>query len=128
MSLIFGDGACAVMSSPGLTVRESHAGGEYRLVLVGELDIASAPILEATVARLCEDGRSASVLDLSELTFMDSTGLRAVLAADKMCQDYGHRFSLTGATGAVQRLFELTGVMGALQFEAEGPGAAGADA
>jgi anti-sigma B factor antagonist len=110
------------MSSAGLTVQEIRADGDHRLVLAGELDIASTPILEATIAGLCENGRSAIVLDLSKVTFMDSTGLRAVLAADKLCQGYGHRFSLTGATGAVQRLFELTGVMGALQFEPEDSG------
>jgi anti-anti-sigma factor len=106
-----------VSSFAGLTVRDMSTGGEHRLVLAGELDIASAPILESTIASLCGNGTSAIVLDLSELTFMDSTGLRAVLAADKLCAGKGHSFSVAGAGGPVQRLFELTGVTGSLQFE-----------
>jgi anti-sigma B factor antagonist len=109
-------------ASAGLTVRDVASGGEHKLVLAGELDIASAPILEATVASLCGNGATSIVVDLSELTFMDSTGLRAVLAADKLCGEQGPTFSLSGASGSVQRLFELTGVTGALQFEPDHSG------
>ena len=113
-----------VISSDGLTVREVAGDGRHRLVLSGELDIASAPILESTIASLCANGTSAIVLDLSELTFMDSTGLRAVLSADKLCSGKGHAFTLTGASGPVRRLFELTGVSGALRFESQPAGPA----
>jgi anti-sigma B factor antagonist len=109
-------------SSAGLTVQNVASDGRNRLVLSGELDIASAPILEAEIAGLCENGSGTITLDLSRLTFMDSTGLRAVLAADKLCSSRGHGFSLAGASGAVQRLFELTGVTGHLQFEPDEPG------
>jgi len=111
-------------AAAGLTVRDSSAGTEHRLLLAGELDIASAPILEARIASLCENGTTRIVLDLSELTFMDSTGLRALLAADKLCAAKGQTFALSGATAPVQRLFELTGVSGALQFEPGGSGQA----
>ena len=109
-------------ASVGLTVRDIVAGPEHRLVLAGELDIASAPILEAKIASLAENGTTRIVLDLSDLTFMDSTGLRALLAADKLCAANGQSFSVAGASGPVQRLFELTGVDGALQFEPDGSG------
>jgi len=55
-----------VNAAAGLTVRNAGAGTEHRLVLAGELDIASAPILEATIASLCENGATKIVLDLSE--------------------------------------------------------------
>jgi len=110
-------------ASGGFTVEDVGADGQHRLLLAGELDIASAPILEATIAGLCENGRSAIVLDVRKVTFMDSTGLRAVLAADKLCRGRGHALSLAGANGAVQRLFDLTGVSGALQFEDKDSGA-----
>jgi anti-anti-sigma factor len=92
-------------------MREEVGSGDLHwLILAGELDLASAPALEAKVDELCVDGASAVVLDLSKLTFMDSTGLQAVLAATKRCGQHGTDFSLAGATGAVQRLFELTGI------------------
>jgi anti-sigma B factor antagonist len=106
----------------GLTVRDVGSPDRHRLLLAGELDIASAPILEAAIEGLCENGTGTIVLDLSQLTFMDSTGLRAVLAADRLCNGNGHGLSLAGANGAVQRLFELTGVTGALRFETEDSG------
>jgi len=84
--------------------------GLHWLSLTGELDLASAPELEARIERLCVDGASVVVLDLSKLAFMDSTGLHAILAATKRCAQDGLELMLAGATGAVQRLFELTGV------------------
>jgi len=100
-----------VTPSAGLVVREEvGSGGLHWLLLAGELDLASTPELEARIERLCVDGASVLVLDLSKLTFMDSTGLQAVLAATKRCAQDGLELLLAGATGAVQRLFELTGV------------------
>jgi anti-sigma B factor antagonist len=101
----------------GLTVRDVEAGREHRLVLAGELDIASAPLLEDTIASLAANGTGRIVVDLSGVTFMDSTGLRALLSGDKLCAANGQAFALSGASGPVRRLFELTGVAGTLQFE-----------
>jgi anti-anti-sigma factor len=98
------------MTTAGLAVREEvGVTGMHWLILSGELDIATTPTLEARIAEMCVNGTRAVVLDLSKLTFMDSTGLQAVLGATKQCAHHGLDFSLTGATGAVQRLFELTG-------------------
>jgi anti-sigma B factor antagonist len=100
-----------VTSPERLVLKEEvGSGGLHWLILAGVLDLASAPGLEARIERLCVDGASVVVLDLSKLTFMDSTGLQAVLAATKRCAVDGLELVLTGATGAVQRLFELTGV------------------
>jgi anti-anti-sigma factor len=100
-----------VTPSAEFMVREEVGSGDLHwLILTGELDLASAPALEARIERLCVEGASVVVLDLSKLGFMDSTGLQAVLAATKRCERDGLELLLTGATGAVQRLFELTGV------------------
>ncbi len=97
--------------SVGLVLRdELGSEGVHSLIAGGELDIASAPAFEARIAELCADGIGTVVLDLSRLTFMDSTGLQVVLAAAKECAQQGLDFVLTGATSSVQRLFELTGV------------------
>jgi anti-anti-sigma factor len=89
------------MTTPGLGVREeAGVSGVHWLILSGELDIATAPGLEARITEMCDNGTRAVVLDLSKLTFMDSTGLQAVLGATKQCAHHGLDFSLTGATGA----------------------------
>jgi len=91
-------------------------GGRHRLALTGELDIASAPMLEAKVAELCADGAQAIVIDLSGLAFIDSTGLRVILAARSMCDAGSCDFSLVPGGESIQRLFVLTGLLEHLQF------------
>jgi anti-anti-sigma factor len=61
------------------------------------------------VLGLCGEGVSAVELDLSRLTFMDSTGLRAVLRAQELCAEHGYDFLVIPGSGQVQRLLELTG-------------------
>jgi anti-sigma B factor antagonist len=91
-------------------------GDSHTLSLVGELDIATAPELQASIDRLCEDGAREIVLDLHELSFIDSTGLRLILISGETCGRHGCDFSLTRAQPRAQRLFELTGIMGRLAF------------
>ena len=66
-------------SQPTFEVQESVRNGRHTLLLSGELDLAVAAGLEAMILGLCGEGVSAVELDLSQLTFMDSSGLRAVL-------------------------------------------------
>lgn len=100
----------------GLDIEELEHDGRYRLLLTGELDIASVPSLEASVSRLCVDGTRAITLDLSRLLFIDSTGLAAIVFAGKLCDKHGCQFSLVPGSSAVQRLFELTGLIDVLPF------------
>jgi anti-sigma B factor antagonist len=88
----------------------------HTLVLSGELDISTAVDLQRVVAQVCADGARKVVLDLTGLTFMDSTGLRAVLASQSVCRDHGIEFVLTPASAAVRRVFEIAGLIDALPF------------
>jgi anti-sigma B factor antagonist len=107
-------------SSVGLELNDVVRGGQNTLVLVGELDLASAPIFEAKMRQLCENGTSTVALDFSQLSFIDSTGVRAVLIASELCKRHGHALSLTPGTGGVQRVFEMTGLLDALPFATDG--------
>jgi anti-anti-sigma factor len=99
-----------------LSVREHERAGERTLVLSGELDLASRPLFDAAVRCVQRRDTSALVLDLSEVAFMDSTGLHGVLAAKTLCAEYGCAFVLVRGSSQVQRLFELSGVIDELQF------------
>jgi anti-sigma B factor antagonist len=90
------------------------------IALSGELDIASAPALESKVGELCTDGAAAIVIDLSELAFIDSTGLRTILGAQSVCKEQACDFSLVPGQKSVQRLFVLTGLLEHLPFQANG--------
>jgi anti-sigma B factor antagonist len=81
------------------------------LCLHGELDLASAPLLTQEIENAGADGAAAMiVLDLKELQFIDSTGLRIVLAANERSQERGQEFALTRGSQQVQRLLSITGV------------------
>jgi anti-anti-sigma factor len=80
------------------------------LHLTGELDLASSPIFE----RALEDADVASapllVLDLDDLKFVDSTGLRVILLAHEGSRARGQEFAITPGSPQVQRLLSITSV------------------
>jgi anti-anti-sigma factor len=64
--------------APTFAIRESHTDEWLRLSLTGELDMASAPVLEARLTSL-RALKSPVILDLSKLDFIDSTGLHLLI-------------------------------------------------
>ncbi|MGH2864345.1 MAG: STAS domain-containing protein [Solirubrobacteraceae bacterium] len=101
-----------------LQVQDDAQSTGHTLSLSGELDLASAAELEAAIVRLCRDGAQRIVLDLEALTFIDSTGLRAILYAIEMCAAQGCGFHITPGPVQVQRLFAVAGVLDSLPFVA----------
>jgi anti-sigma B factor antagonist len=81
----------------------------------GELDLSSAPEFEDRI-RTALAGSNDLVLDLSELEFIDSTGVHVVMRAFKTTQEHGSGFVITGAAGEVLRAFELVGLVDRLPF------------
>ena len=79
------------------------------MALSGDLDMSTAPILREDLAQVEASGVLAIMLDLREVTFIDSTGLHEFLEASSRAKDNGHRLLMSGASPAAQRLFELTG-------------------
>jgi anti-sigma B factor antagonist len=78
------------------------------LELFGELDVASAPQLEAELERA--DDAQLVVIDLSSLEFIDSTGLGILVRAHQGAQERERQFGLVQGTGQVERLLGLTGI------------------
>jgi anti-sigma B factor antagonist len=76
----------------------------------GELDMANAPLLQAKIESDELGSAKTVVLDLQELTFLDSTGLRVILAARELCWRRGQEFAVTPGSQQVQRLLSVTGV------------------
>ena len=81
----------------------------------GELDLSTAPELEDRIHTALAGGDEL-VLDLSELEFIDSTGVHVVMRAFKAAEQRGAGFAITGAAGEVLRVFELVGLVGRLPF------------
>ncbi len=77
--------------------------------LAGELDMASAPQLRSAIEELELAERPLLVLDLQELSFIDSTGLRVILWAHERWRQAGHTLALTPGSQQVQRLLAISG-------------------
>jgi len=80
------------------------------LSLDGELDMANAPLFQEALDGAELASASTVVLDLQQLQFIDSTGLRIILATRERCRERGQEFAVTPGSDQVQRLFSVTGV------------------
>jgi anti-anti-sigma factor len=107
----------AGMSQAQLEMSTDTAGDSVHVILRGELDLASAEQADETL-QAAEAQGAMLVLDLSQLTFMDSTGLRLILRAVRRCRENGRRLKLISAPPPVQRVFTLTGMEARLPFAA----------
>lgn len=104
----------------------AHEHDHVRVVPVGELDMLTAPEVEATVGELRGSGVEHVVLDLRKASFLDCGGLRTILSLDAAAQADGVRFELIAGPPGVQRIFEITHVLGQLTFRP--PAATASDA
>ena len=91
-------------AAPLVVIRSEAESGRVGLRLIGELDMNTVSLLEAELARTREQS-SPSVIDLSELRFLDLVGLRALLRGVEGGVAGTPR--LVGATGIVRRLLDL---------------------
>lgn len=80
------------------------------LDLHGELDLLGAPLLQKEIEKVEAGAPGLVVLDLQDLQFVDSAGLRVILAAHERSRQNGQEFALTPGTEQVQRLFTIAGV------------------
>lgn len=92
-------------SAPQLTVRTEEASGLPLVHVAGELDLATAPQLSSATKAALEGSPERIVFDLSELRFMDSSGLRVLLEVANQT-----KVSVRAASEAVRRVIESTGV------------------
>jgi anti-anti-sigma factor len=100
---------------PTLSVRVLSTGERSLRVLVGgELDLATSTRLDQALTRALADADQV-VLDLSNVTFIDSSGLSAILAGVNASQLDGAKLTISSTLAPQPRkLFELAGMAGAL--------------
>lgn len=85
--------------------------GEWRLRVEGEVDVASSPTLRARIADLIDEGADRIVLDLDDMTFIDSSGLGVLVGALKRVSELDRKdLVLRGLQGPPRRVFEITGL------------------
>jgi anti-anti-sigma factor len=90
------------------TVRSEIDGDVATLRFEGELDLSSATQAEAAVKEVeSDDGLRTLVLDLRGLRFLDSTGLRVILATDSRARRTGRQVRVVPGPEAVHRVFRI---------------------
>jgi len=79
------------------------------LVLIGELDRADAASVQAQL-RTAAQAEQHVVVDLQELRFIDSSGIKALLEAHRAVTQLRRRFALVSSSPAIQKIFRILGV------------------
>ncbi len=107
--------AAAARKIGSLRLRSARAGDTHVVELLGELDIAGAPDLEAELRAVEATDAAAIVVDLGSLEFIDSTGIRMLLMAADRCSEDG-RLTILRGPKQVHRVFEITDLVSRLPF------------
>ncbi len=105
------EAAGRVQVNPGeLHVLVSGSVPEYRIELLGELDMSTAPQLREQLLRVVSDGATLVTVDLSELAFVDSTGLSVLITGLKRLREKGGDMALRSPSPGTRRVLEITGL------------------
>jgi anti-anti-sigma factor len=95
--------------TPPFSLETTRIGSHHVVVVKGEVDLATAPELDSALSKT----KSKEVfVDLRKVEFMDSAGLRVLLAHQVKTEQQGGTLRLLLAGGPVMRLLELAGVRG----------------
>ncbi|MGV3724747.1 MAG: STAS domain-containing protein [Actinomycetota bacterium] len=90
----------------GIDVRQ--VSGRPVLFVTGEIDIYTAPLFKQSVVNLVSEGTQNVVIDLSGVTFMDSSGFGTLLGATRRLRPGGGGLHLAGPNSTIQRMLRLT--------------------
>ena len=75
----------------------------------GKMDAVSSPEFDKEIKRLIEEDGGIVIIDLGELDYISSSGLRSILAAGKVLTEKGGRLLLSSLKGMVKEVFEISG-------------------
>jgi anti-sigma B factor antagonist len=91
-------------------VSEVERGGIPVLEVRGEVDVSTAPELREKLLALAEQGRTIAVVDLSEVSFVDSTALGVLVSGVKRLRSAGGDLRLVVTQPRISKVFEITGL------------------
>jgi anti-sigma B factor antagonist len=91
-----------------LDVMSEDRDGLVHVALVGELDLSAVAKVQEELRKVEAAAPATLVVDLSKLTFLDSTGLRCIVTADERARAEGRRIVIVRGPDAVQRVFAIT--------------------
>jgi anti-sigma B factor antagonist len=95
--------------SEAISVSSQSETGPFVLALTGELDIAHRDTLNAQIDIALATNPPALIIDVADVTFMDSTILNALVRAHRLCRDQHIPLIVRSPTARLQQLFTITG-------------------
>jgi anti-sigma B factor antagonist len=98
------------VGSGDLHVVVSSTDSAHEVRLQGELDLGTASQLRDELARLAADGARLVTVDMSDLAFIDSTGLSVLITALKRLRQQGGDMALRSPTPSTRKVLEITGL------------------
>ena len=108
----------SILRQNGFTARIDQDRDSVAVRVAGEVDIATAPALEETLLHALESGAPSIVVDLKQVSFIDSAGLHVLMWAAKESREDGDRLRIDCGSGAVRRMIEITALDGLLPLTA----------
>lgn len=105
------------MAKDSLHVVMDSDGERVMLVVRGEVDMATAPILRSNLDKAVSESAPSVVVDLAEVTFLDSVGLGVLATAHETLREAGRQLILRGAQGTVRRVLGVSGLDQAIDLE-----------
>jgi len=82
----------------------------YLITVSGEVDLATSPDLDTAVIAAIDSGTSSVVIDLTDVSFMDSSGLGVIVRALKRCREAENDLDLVITNERVLKVFGITGL------------------
>ena len=109
-----------VPQQPEELLVSQHRLGDIRVVVAKrEIDFLTAPALVAELDRAIREGEGKVVVDLCDVTFMDSSGAHALLDASKQLRALERGFSVICVRGSISRLLEILGLTSSFAVHAD---------
>src|SRR4051812_18659975 len=106
----------AAMQEPDFSVTVGRSRDAVRITVEGELDLATSPTLEAHLDAAADWGR-AIVLDLSALSFLDSSGVALLLTVSRRAATDGWMLRIVGTPRRARDVLELCGLLDVLPLQ-----------
>ena len=94
---------------------DSSDGGAHIIRVSGEIHVSTAPEFAQRLSAAIDSGKTAVVLDMAGVEFIDSSGLRSIIQLRNRADVEGVPLTVTGLTPAAQRVLELTGLISELR-------------
>ncbi len=101
-----------------VSVSRSSTGDVPVVAVSGEVDVYSAPALKESLAEVLQAGDSTLIVDLTEVEFLDSTGLGALVEARAASTEAGGSLPLVCSQERILKLFTITGLDGVFTIHA----------